>query len=111
MECITQEKEAEISEAAIRWVHSRYGNDIPSVLIIDGNDWHLGVIGIVAAKVAQEFSRPTAILSLQPDGTAMHLHALFLVLTGTKRYLNLDIYLIVGEAMRMPLAFLFQFQK
>ncbi|NLG39804.1 MAG: single-stranded-DNA-specific exonuclease RecJ [Fibrobacter sp.] len=67
---LRKKKEAEISEAAIRWVHSRYGNDIPSVLIIDGNDWHLGVIGIVAAKVAQEFSRPTAILSLQPDGTA-----------------------------------------
>ncbi len=67
---LRKKKEAEISEAAINWVRSRYGEELPPVLIIDGNDWHLGVIGIVAAKVAQEFSRPTAILSVQSDGKA-----------------------------------------
>lgn len=65
-----KKKEAEISEAAIEWVHSHYGTDLPPVLIIDGKEWHLGVIGIVAAKIAQEFNRPTAILSVQPDGKA-----------------------------------------
>lgn len=62
--------EAEISEVAAEWVHNRYGDKLPPVLIVDGKGWHLGVIGIVAAKIAQKFNRPTAILSVQEDEKA-----------------------------------------
>lgn len=63
-------KENEISKMAIQRVKELYGNDLPPVLVIDGYDWHLGVIGIVAAKMTQEFNRPSAVLSIQPDGVA-----------------------------------------
>lgn len=34
------------------------------VIVLEDNDWHPGVIGIVASKIAQEFNRPTILISL-----------------------------------------------
>ncbi len=66
---LRKEKEIEITKATMDWVETHYPAGVPDVLVIDGEDWHLGVIGIVAAKIAQHFGRPTAILSIQPDGS------------------------------------------
>lgn len=63
-------KENEISKMAVQRVRDLHGDNLPSVLIVDGKDWHLGVIGIVAAKLTQEFDRPAAVLSIQADGLA-----------------------------------------
>lgn len=65
-----KDTENAISEMAIARVHELYGNNLPPVLLVDGNDWHVGVIGIVAAKLTQEFERPAAVISIQPDGIA-----------------------------------------
>ena len=64
-----KQKEAEITEMAMKRVKEIYGDKIPTVLVVDGHDWHVGVIGIVSAKLAQEFSRPAAVLSIV-DGEA-----------------------------------------
>ena len=32
------------------------------IIIIDGNDWHPGVLGIVAAKIADKFSKPCIVI-------------------------------------------------
>ena len=64
-----KQKEAEITEMAMQRVKEIYGDKIPTVLVVDGNDWHVGVIGIVSAKLAQEFGRPAAVLSVV-DGMA-----------------------------------------
>lgn len=37
-------------------------------IICCGDDWHIGVIGIVAASMVTEYHRPSIILSKQPDG-------------------------------------------
>lgn len=34
-----------------------------SALVLTGEDWHEGVIGIVASKVVERFSRPTAVIT------------------------------------------------
>lgn len=62
--------EADITSKSLVWVEQRYGANLPPVLVVDAPDWHLGVIGIVSAKLAQMFGRPSAVLSVQPDGMA-----------------------------------------
>jgi single-stranded-DNA-specific exonuclease len=62
--------ELDIHKQANERLEEIYGDDLPSVLIIDSSDWNIGVIGIVAARVAQEYKRPTAIISIQDDGVA-----------------------------------------
>lgn len=64
-----KQKEAEITEMAIEQVEKLYGDKIPNVLVVAGENWHVGVIGIVSAKLAQEYNRPTAVLSVS-DGMA-----------------------------------------
>ena len=64
-----KQKEAEITDMALEQVKAKYGDKLPTVLVVAGNNWHVGVIGIVAAKLAQEFHRPTAVLSIT-DGMA-----------------------------------------
>jgi single-stranded-DNA-specific exonuclease len=48
-----------------------YGNNLPKMLIIDSLEWNIGVIGIVAARISQEYKRPTAIISIQSNGIAV----------------------------------------
>lgn len=64
-----KEKEAEITKMAMEQVDAVYGKNIPSVIVVSGEKWHVGVIGIVSAKLAQEYGRPTAVLSVI-DGVA-----------------------------------------
>ena len=64
-----KQKEAEITDMALEQVRSMYGDSLPTVIVVAGADWHVGVIGIVAAKLAQEFHRPSAVLSVS-DGMA-----------------------------------------
>lgn len=42
----------------------------PSALVIAGEGWHPGVIGIVASRIKEKFERPTFILALGEDGEA-----------------------------------------
>lgn len=64
-----KQKEAEITEMAMEQVRVVYGERIPTVIVVAGENWHVGVIGIVAAKLAQEFHRPSAVMSIC-DGMA-----------------------------------------
>ena len=71
-ECNTQRRKVEldIHVRAVKRIEEIYGNNLPKVLIIDALEWNIGVIGIVAARIAQEYKRPTAIISVQSDGIA-----------------------------------------
>ena len=35
------------------------------VIVLAGDDWHIGVIGVVASRLAEEFYRPTVLLSVE----------------------------------------------
>lgn len=64
--------EREILQAARQQVadHFSPAEDQPA-LVLAGEDWHAGVIGIVAGRIAEQFYRPTIVISQDPDGGAM----------------------------------------
>jgi single-stranded-DNA-specific exonuclease len=64
-----QQEEATIATAARRIVETDPDVGAQTVLVVAGDDWHRGVIGIVASKLVEAFHRPAVVLSLG-DGIA-----------------------------------------
>ena len=64
-----QEEEAEILAAAKKIVQTDPDVGARSVLVVAGDGWHRGVIGIVASKLVDAFHRPAIVLSIE-DGVA-----------------------------------------
>jgi single-stranded-DNA-specific exonuclease len=64
-----QEEEAEILAAAKKIVTTDPDIGAPSVIVVAGEGWHRGVIGIVASKLVDAFHRPAIVLSVD-DGIA-----------------------------------------
>jgi single-stranded-DNA-specific exonuclease len=65
-----QEEEAEILAAAKKMVQTDPEIGARTVLVVGGEGWHRGVIGIVASKLVDAFHRPAIVLSI--DGDAAH---------------------------------------
>ena len=64
-----QEEEAEILAAAKKIVQTDPDVGARTVLVVAGESWHRGVIGIVASKLVDAFHRPAIVLSIE-DGVA-----------------------------------------
>ncbi len=62
-----QEEEAEILSAARKIVQSDPDVGARSILVVAGEGWHRGVIGIVASKLVDAFHRPAIVLSMEGD--------------------------------------------
>lgn len=56
-------REAELAAMADTAIHDR------SVIVVDGQGWHTGVLGIVAASLTERFGRPAVVLSTR-NGTS-----------------------------------------
>lgn len=57
-----QDIERAIAEQAVAQARARF-DPLRDMVVVEGSEgWHLGVVGIVAARVAKEFHRPTIIL-------------------------------------------------
>ncbi|QDU70316.1 single-stranded-DNA-specific exonuclease RecJ [Mucisphaera calidilacus] len=63
--------ERRIADAAKQLVEEE-GWDAPDrrALVVVGEDWHPGVLGIVASRLVDAFSRPSIVLSLNGEGIA-----------------------------------------
>jgi single-stranded-DNA-specific exonuclease len=64
-----QEEEAETLAAAKKIVQTDPEIGAPTVIVVAGEGWHRGVIGIVASKLVDAFRRPAIVLSVE-DGVA-----------------------------------------
>src|SRR5437773_4527088 len=62
-----QAEEAEILAAARKIVTTDPDVGARSVLVVAGEGWHRGVIGIVASKLVDAFHRPAIVLSIEGD--------------------------------------------
>ena len=58
--------EAEVEAEAIEQVES--AGALGRVLTLMGESWHPGVVGIVAGRLRERFSRPALVMGLAPDG-------------------------------------------
>ncbi len=65
-----QEEEAEILAAAKKIVQTDPEVGARTILVVAGEGWHRGVIGIVASKLVDAFHRPAIVLSV--DGDVAH---------------------------------------
>ncbi len=55
-------------QEALVLLKDQYNPDIDKVIVLAKDDWHPGVIGIVASKIVERFYRPTVMISLK-NGT------------------------------------------
>ncbi|MBR2626271.1 MAG: single-stranded-DNA-specific exonuclease RecJ [Lentisphaeria bacterium] len=62
-----QEKEQEIYQDACGQIERGLAWQSPYSLLVAGRDWHQGVIGIVASRLARDYNRPTIVLTIQDD--------------------------------------------
>lgn len=57
-----------IVEEATAMLEKRIQNDkLPSVIVIAGEGWNVGVVGIVASKLLERYYRPVIILGIDPE--------------------------------------------
>ncbi len=63
----------DIEERALRAIEERLANDVElsndCLLIVDGDSWHRGVIGILASRVVERCAKPAIVVSVE-DGVA-----------------------------------------
>ncbi len=59
-----QKIQEEICQNAIRMVEENFNLDEDRVLVLAREGWHPGVIGIVASRLVERFSRPAILISL-----------------------------------------------
>jgi single-stranded-DNA-specific exonuclease len=62
-----QQEEAEIVAAARKAVETDLEIGSRTVIVVGGDGWHRGVIGIVASKLVELFHRPAIVLSFDGD--------------------------------------------
>ncbi len=62
-----QEKEQEIYQDACGQIERGLAWQSPYSLLVAGRNWHQGVIGIVASRLARDYNRPTIVLTIQDD--------------------------------------------
>ena len=65
----TYNKERQILETKLlnEILNTDFKNNSDPVIILHGDNWHEGVIGIIAARVKEKFNKPTIIISVNGD--------------------------------------------
>jgi single-stranded-DNA-specific exonuclease len=70
LDAVNQQRRAvqkAIEEAVHERIARQYGTQPPAALVLGDPAWHLGVVGIVAARIAEAYHRPTFLLQITGD--------------------------------------------
>lgn len=62
-----QQIEADILEQAVRMLAENKSFEKDRVLVLDDANWHPGVIGIVASRIVEQYSKPAIMISREAD--------------------------------------------
>ena len=66
---LRQQTEKKILAQVLKQIEDN-GYENQRVIVCSGYDWHAGVIGIVAARVAERYSKPAIMITVESDGSA-----------------------------------------
>lgn len=62
-----QATETEITSCAIEYIENAPEIKHKRVIVVDGDDWHQGVIGIVASRLVEKYGKPCIVISKNGD--------------------------------------------
>ncbi|MBQ2972844.1 MAG: single-stranded-DNA-specific exonuclease RecJ [Clostridia bacterium] len=62
-----QQTETSIFSSAAAMINSETGIINDKIIVVDGEGWHQGVIGIVAARITERYGRPCIVISREGD--------------------------------------------
>ena len=65
-----QKTEAAIIEEAINKIENDSNLKYAKVIVVDGENWHSGVIGIVASKIVDRYGKPAMVIAKDGSGEA-----------------------------------------
>lgn len=67
---LRQQTEQEILTQAVEFIESHPSWKYDKVLVVSGENWHDGVIGIVASRLVEKYGKPTIVITENEDLTA-----------------------------------------
>ena len=70
LDSLNKERQAlvtKIVDEAEQAMIDMYGDMMPYVIVIEGEDWNPGVVGIVASRLTEKYYRPSIILSIDRE--------------------------------------------
>ncbi len=65
-----QEQQEKATQQAIDFVERNFDLEKEHILILGEEDWHPGLIGLIAGKIAEMYNKPTLVCSFKKDGYA-----------------------------------------
>jgi single-stranded-DNA-specific exonuclease len=63
-----QETDRQLLDEALKILEESYDPERDRAIVLAGDEWHPGVIGIVASRIVERFHRPTIVISIDRDG-------------------------------------------
>jgi len=65
-----QIQQEEATDSAIKFVEDNYDLANTHVLVVGHENWHPGLIGLIAGKLAEKYGKPTLVCNFKDDGYA-----------------------------------------
>jgi single-stranded-DNA-specific exonuclease len=65
-----QVQQEEATDSAIKFVEDNYDLANTHILVVGHENWHPGLIGLIAGKLAEKYGKPTLVCNFKTDGYA-----------------------------------------